>query len=97
MTDGRVSIWDPEIGKYSVVDACAVDGKVTLAPRRPIGDQRVPSLGPPSLGDLAAFEHEMWDTVRAQVLAHRQAGLAAADGQRFNRFNRLSCHDSTQS
>jgi hypothetical protein len=39
----------------------------------------------------------MWDSVRAQVLAHRQPSLTAADDQHLNLFNRLSCHHRTQS
>ncbi len=65
VTDGRVSIWDPEIGKYSVVDACAVDGKVTLAPRRPIGDQRVPSFE--RIASAIAWFRDRDEHVAAQV------------------------------
>jgi hypothetical protein len=37
----------------------------------------------------------MWHTLCAQVLAHRQAGLAAAHDECFNRFNRLFGHAAT--
>ena len=43
--------------------------------------QPVPSFGPPPLRDPVAFDDKMRQAALAELLAHRQAGLAAADDQ----------------
>ena len=56
-------------------------------PGRTVGDERVPSLGTPSLGNPMPLEDEMRLAVLAQVLAHGQPGLAPSDDERLDFFN----------
>ena len=51
-------------------------------PALPVGREqaeRVPALGPPRVGDLAALEHHVVDGALGEAPAHRQAGMAGAD------------------
>ena len=57
-----------------------------VVPGRPVCDQRIPSPAAPTLGDARALQHQMRNAAAAQMLAHRDSGLPAADNQRFNFF-----------
>jgi hypothetical protein len=46
--------------------------------------QGVPALAAPSLCDAPPFENEMFASKPAEVIAHGQTGLAAADDDGFN-------------
>ena len=50
-----------------------------VVPRGAVGDERVPPHGAPPLGDAITFEDDVCDAARAEVLAHRDAGLSGAD------------------
>ena len=41
--------------------------------------ERVPALRPPGVGDPVLLENDVIDVVLAQMMAHRESGLAAAD------------------
>jgi hypothetical protein len=43
--------------------------------------QRVPALGAPAFSDAVAFQDEVRPAALAELGAHHQAGLAAADDQ----------------
>jgi hypothetical protein len=61
-----------------VVTGIGVAGQLAL----PIGGDEtkaVPTLGRPSMGDPVLLEDDMADALRLQAVAHREAGLAAAD------------------
>jgi hypothetical protein len=57
-------------------------------PGRAIGDQGIPPLRAPALGDPAALEDEMRHPAFAQMLAHGHPGLATADNERVYLLNR---------
>ncbi|GLY69690.1 hypothetical protein Atai01_63090 [Amycolatopsis taiwanensis] len=48
-------------------------------PGRSVRDEGIPPLRAPALGDPLALEHEVRYAAVAEVLAHRDAGLATAD------------------
>ena len=50
-------------------------------PGRSVGDQGVPPLRAPALGDAVPLQDEVRHAAVAQVLAHRQAGLASTDDE----------------
>ncbi|MNJ76780.1 hypothetical protein D3C77_741350 [compost metagenome] len=52
-----------------------------------VGHQRVPAFGAPAFGDALAFQHDVVNAHRAQVLTHRDAGLAGADHQGIGFFH----------
>src|SRR5690606_32374257 len=57
-------------------------------PALPVGRQqpeRVPALGAPRVGDLAALEHDVIDAALAQAPAHGEAGVPGADDDAFDR------------
>ena len=58
-------------------------------PGRTIGNQRVPSFRAPAFGNSVPLQNEVRHAPFAQVLAHGQAGLAAANNERIYFFN---CH-----
>ena len=59
-----------------------------VMPRGPVRDQRVPPLRAPPLGDAAPLEDQMRHAAGAQMLAHREAGLATPDDQHLHSFVR---------
>src|SRR5699024_8810953 len=61
-----------------------------IVPGRPIGYQRVPTTGPPALGNTLTFDNNVRDVFSCKMLAHRNAGLTTADN---NNLNILLCHD----
>jgi len=48
--------------------------------------QRIPALGAPAFGDAPAFEHDVLAADAAQVMAHDQPSLAAANHDRVVEF-----------
>ena len=65
-----------------------VHAREPVMPGRTVGDQGVPSFRAPALGDAVPLQNEVRHAAGAQVLAHGQAGLPAADHQRLYLFNR---------
>src|ERR1700722_15196093 len=59
----------------------------SIMPRRTVGYQRVPSFGAPAFCNAVPLEDDMRHAAFAQMLAHRQPGLATAHNDRFNFFN----------
>ena len=55
-------------------------------PGGPVRDQGVPPLRAPTLGDAVPLEDEVRHAAGAQMLAHREAGLATADDEHLYRF-----------
>ena len=53
-----------------------------VVPGRPVGDQRVPALRAPAFSNPPPLEHEVRQAVAAEVLTHRNPGLAGADDER---------------
>ena len=70
------------------IDAGELQPGKPVMPGRAVGDEAVPSLRAPALGDPAALEDEVRDAPRAQVLAHGDARLASADNEHVDFFNR---------
>ena len=56
-------------------------------PGRTIGNQRVPSFRAPPFGNSVPLQDEVRHAAVAQVLAHGQTGLAAANNQRLYIFS----------
>ena len=80
---------DPVLrGEVVGADVGELEPGEPVVPGRAVGDQGVPPLGAPALGDPVPLEHEVGDAGAAQVLAHGQAGLAAADHQRLDALGR---------
>src|SRR5213593_4202547 len=52
-----------------------------------VGDKRVPPFRAPAFGDPMPFDDEMGQAAFAQVLAHRQPGLATANDECLDLFN----------
>ena len=81
-----------------IVAVVAEAGQPALPVRREQA-QRVPALGPPRVGDLAALEHHVVDRALGEAAAHRQPGVAGADDDGrgahaaapCSRGERLSC------
>ena len=59
-----------------------------VAPGGSVGVQPVPAFGPPALDDPVPFQNQVRPAALAQPFAHRQPGLAAADDQGLDAFNR---------
>ncbi|CDX30149.1 hypothetical protein MPLSOD_120258 [Mesorhizobium sp. SOD10] len=59
-----------------------------VMPGRAVGDEGVPALRTPALGDPAALENEMRHPAFAKMLAHGHPGLATADNERVYLLNR---------
>jgi hypothetical protein len=53
-------------------------------PSGAVGVQRVPALGTPAFSDAVAFQDKVGPAALAELGAHHQAGLAAADDQGFD-------------
>ena len=68
-------------------------GKAVM-PGRAVGDQRVPSLGAPALGDAVPLEHEMRNARLAEMLAHGDARLSGTHHERIDHFRRHPCSPS---
>jgi hypothetical protein len=58
------------------------------APVRELEPQSVPPFRPPAFGDAVTLNHKMPTPAPAQLVAHRDPSLAAADDQGFNSFDR---------
>jgi hypothetical protein len=56
-----------------------------------VGDERVPPLGAPALGNAVPFEDHMLDAGFGQVFAHGEASLTAADNDRIYLLDRQFC------
>ena len=67
-------------------DALEFQAGEAVVPGRAVGDQRVPALRTPALGDAAALQHDMRHAHQGQVFAHGDAGLASADYQGVDGF-----------
>jgi hypothetical protein len=50
-------------------------------PGRSVGDKGVPPAAAPPLGDALAFNDKVPESMAAQMLTHRDAGLAATDNE----------------
>src|SRR5262249_51939823 len=51
-------------------------------PALPVGREqaeRIPALGTPGIGDLAALDHHVIDRAQRETPAHRQTGVAGAN------------------
>ena len=59
-----------------------------IMPGRAVGNQGVPPLRTPALGNPTAFENEMRHPAFAQMLAHSHPRLPATDDKRVNSLNR---------
>src|SRR5262249_52018356 len=61
--------------------------------------QRIPALGAPRVGDLAALEDQMIDRALGEAPAHGEAGVAGADDDGGDRAHgrALSCLDLSAS
>ena len=57
-------------------------------PVRKLKAQAVPALAAPALGDATALQHEMRQAALLQAMTHGEPGLAAADDQGLDAFNR---------
>ena len=68
-------------GEAIGVEARELEAGEPVVPGGPVGDQGIPALRAPALGDPLALEHEVRHAAAAQVLAHRQPGLARADDE----------------
>ncbi|BAV51325.1 Uncharacterized protein MLTONO_6423 [Mesorhizobium loti] len=65
-------------------------------PGRAIGNERVPSLRAPALGNPAALEDKMRHAAFAQMLRHSHSRLATADDKRVYFFHWHFCVLSPQ-
>ena len=61
----------------------------TVVPGRSIGDQRIPPLRPPALGDPVPLQNKMGNTPVAEMLAQGQPGLTTTNNQCIDFFR---CH-----
>ena len=75
-------------GEAVRVDAGDRQAGQPVVPGGAVGVQAIPALRAPAFGDAVAFEDEVGEAALAQLLAHGQAGLAGADDERFDCFNR---------
>ena len=74
------------------MDVGELEAREPVVPGGAVRDQGVPPAGAPPLGDAVSLEHEVRHAVFAQMLAHRDAGLARADDEHLYRF---VCHLSS--
>jgi len=87
---GGEVVGDPVLRREGVgVQVGELEAGEPVMPGRAVGDQRIPSLRPPPLGDPPAFEDQVRHVVAAQVLARGDPRLSAADDQRLHLFD---CH-----
>ena len=71
-------------GEAVGVDAGDEEVGEAIVPSRAIGVQRIPALGTPAFSDAMTFQDEVGPAALAELGAHHQAGLAAADDQGFD-------------
>ena len=71
-------------GKAVGVDAGDEEVGEAVVPSGAVGVQRVPALGTPAFSDAVAFQDKVGPAALAELGAHHQAGLAAADDQGFD-------------
>ena len=76
---GDEVVGDLLLGREAVGVAVEGEAREPVVPGGSVGHQRVPARRAPALRDPAPLEHDVGHAVAAQVLAHRQPGLAAAD------------------
>jgi hypothetical protein len=95
-TDGRrdqfgVSdkiVRDPFLGGKGIgIDIGELQTGKSIVPGRTVGHQRVPSFRAPAFGNSATLQDEVRHAAVAEVLAHGQTGLAAANNEGLYFFN----------
>src|SRR6266446_3060836 len=87
---------DPVFGGKAVgIDAGEGYVWKSVMPSRTVGDKRVPSFRAPALGNPMSFDDEMRHSAFAQVLAHRQPGLAATYDKSLDLFSRCAWDQSS--
>jgi len=59
----------------------------SVVPGRTVGDERVPAHGTPVLRNAAALKNDVRNTQCAEMLAHRDAGLACPNDQGVGGFD----------
>jgi hypothetical protein len=79
-------------GKPIRIDARNWHQGEAIVPSRPVGMQAVPSFRTPALSNPMPLHDQMRQSAFAQLLAHRQSGLAAAN---YERFDILGRHNAT--
>src|SRR5208283_88267 len=79
-------------GKAIGVDAGERPARKSVMPSGTVGDKRIPPFRAPALNNPMALDDEMRRAAFAQVLAHRQAGLTAADDERLHFYYRHISH-----
>ena len=78
------------------VHALESETREAIVPRRTVGHERVPTPRTPALGNAIAFEHDVWNPSRAEMLADRDARMATADHHHFDLLGEVGRHDSGQ-
>ena len=61
------------------VHALESETREAIVPRRTVGHERVPTPRTPALGNAIAFEHDVWNPSRAEMLADRNTRMPTAD------------------
>ena len=61
------------------VHALESETREAIVPRRTVGHERVPTPRTPALGNAIAFEHDVWNPSRAEMLADRDTRMPTAD------------------
>ena len=74
------------MGKGVGIDIGKLHTRKPVVPGRTIRDHGVPSFRAPAFGNSVPLQNEVRHAAVAQVLAHGQAGLAAANDERFYFF-----------
>ena len=75
-------------GKAVGVDALELQVGEAVMPGRTVCNQRIPAFRPPAFRNPVPFDNQMLHALPAQMVAHCDTGLPAADDQRFNLFDR---------
>ena len=85
---GHERIRDLFLGHEGVrIVAGKFQARIAIVPGGAIGNETIPALRTPALGDPASFKNEMGHAALAQVAAHGQSRLARAHHERFDFLN----------